>query len=60
MKVAHVSNPEWGSMGEYQKGLDWVVAQNPGEIELKSLGGGMNQTAWASRWRRYRTEMRYS
>lgn len=48
MKVAHVSNPDWGSMGEYEKGLNWVVAQNPGKIELRSLGGGMSQTAWAS------------
>ncbi len=48
MKVAHVSNPGWGSMAEYQRGLDWIVAQNPGKIELKSLGGGMDQTAWAS------------
>ena len=48
MKVAHVSNPGWGSMAEYQRGLDWVVAQNPGKIDLRSLGGGMDQTAWAS------------
>lgn len=48
MKVAHVGNPTWGSMGEYQRGLEWVVAQNPGKIELRSVGGAIDQSAWAS------------
>jgi ABC-type branched-subunit amino acid transport system substrate-binding protein len=48
IKVAHVSNPEYGSKDEYQKGLDWVVAQNPGKVNLTFVGGGGSQTAWAS------------
>ncbi|MDM7999417.1 MAG: ABC transporter substrate-binding protein [Dehalococcoidia bacterium] len=48
LKVGHVGNPNWGSTGEYQKGLDWVAAQNPGKIELTSVGGSLTQTAWAS------------
>jgi len=48
MKLAFVNNPEYGSTTEYRKGLDWVVAENPGEITLTSVGGGGSQTAWAS------------
>ena len=48
MKVAHLNNPEYGSTPEYRKGIDWVVAQNPGKITLSSVGGGGSQTAWAS------------
>jgi ABC-type branched-subunit amino acid transport system substrate-binding protein len=48
LKLAFVNNPEYGSTVEYRKGLDWVVAQNPGEITLTSVGGSGGQSAWAS------------
>lgn len=48
MKVAHVDNPDLNASPEYQKGLDWVVAQNPGKIELSQTGGASSQSAWAS------------
>ncbi len=48
LKVVHLINPEYSSWPEYRKGIDWIVAHNPGKVELKSVGGTVSQSAWAS------------